>query len=204
MQETETRNTEAPPPPARRALTPLAALGVAAFAILLGAGVLVVITDGQSKPTSDLPAGPVIQAGETETDVLASLEALLVRKDRAFDTHNLNMLRDVYVDESRTFRRAESALKRLIRFSVYDRARYEPRALNVNEITEDTAVVEYTYVHYPCFRSASGKDVTKATGVVEKRALYTLHREADQWQIYAIELVEEKILRQEDSSCERV
>jgi hypothetical protein len=203
MQETGTGNVEAPPP-ARRALSPLVAVGVAAFAILVGAGALVIIADGQSKPASDIPAGPAIEAEDTETDVLASLELLLERKDRAFDTHNLDMLRDVYVDESGTFLRAESALKRLIRFSVYDRARYEPRALDVNEITQDTAVVEYTYVHYPCFQSASGKDVTKATGVVEKRALYTLHTEDDKWQIYAIELVGERVLRQEDSSCERV
>jgi hypothetical protein len=203
MQETGTGNVEAPPP-ARRALTPLAAVGVAAFAILLGAGLIMAAADEGPKSRTADGTNPGTAPADAEAEVVEDLEALLELKDRAFDSHNVDLLAEVYADGAPPESRARKALKGLIRDDVHDDSAFETKSIEVQRLSPTVALVERSNLVFPCFRSSEGQDITRAGGVLEERVLYTLRKEFGAWQISQVELVEERVLIREKSSCARV
>jgi hypothetical protein len=195
-----------PTPAARRGLPPrAAALVVAIFAALLIAVAAGAFDDrGQSSPVGDA-ARPSTDTRTAEPDELrAVLEELLQRRDKAFDTSNREMLAAVYVEDGAAYKRAKRALEGLISDGVHDASAYKTTDVIVKSVSETNAQVERVGIVYPCFRDQDGKDVTRASGVIQEHVLYVLQLQGADWRIANASLLDEEILVRERSSCHRV
>lgn len=190
---------------ARRGLRPMAAAAVVAAVVLLGSGIAYLISrTGDTPPTRPAPPPAAEEpTSDPEVEVIAELEALLALKDQAFDAHDLDLLTDVYIDGGAAENRARRALRRLIRFDVYDDGRYRTKEMSVEELEGTQARVKHVYLFLPCFRNSDGLDVTDATGVLEDEVVYTLQRESGRWQIHDSERVAERVVVKERYSCDR-
>jgi len=198
MQETETRNTEAPPPPARRALTPLAALGIIAGIALATVASFYVFN--RSAKTHVDPISP--SRTQQEESLENAYRSLVTNSQLIFRRRDQKLIPTAYTANSPLLPQLSAGLEELTDKNLYDESTFTPLDLEVLEQSRDKAVLREVTEFAPCFRTQDGDDVTDTPGIIEQTNMVTLRRESGRWQIHNSVTIDERLVRKVQSGCE--
>jgi hypothetical protein len=190
MQETKPRtpadDSPAPRPPWIRAVA------IAAAVALLG-GVLFATWQGVA---GDDPEPDPIGLDESEPDFSLTDEEAVARLDElrsaaleATRNQDISVIPSVFTDSSPMRKKLIEEIQKLKQNDVQERSQFERLDLTVTENTPSLISLLEVTDYFPCFRNASGKDVTVGPQAIRQEVQWSLALDDGQW------LIENSVIR---------
>jgi hypothetical protein len=191
MQETKPRtpadDSPAPRPPWIRAVAIVAAVA------LLG-GVL--YATWQASAGNNDPEPDPIGLGESEPDFSLTDEEAVARLDElrsaaleATRNQDISVIPSVFTDSSPMRKKLIEEIQKLKQNDVQERSQFERLDLTVTENTPSLISLLEVTDYFPCFRNASGKDVTVGPQAIRQEVQWSLALDDGQW------LIENSVIR---------
>lgn len=183
MQETKTRTpahqSPAPRPPWVRAVAILAAV-----ALLGGA----LYATWQAVASEDDPESDPIGLGESDPDFSLTDEEAIARLDElrsaaleATRNQDVTVVPLVFTETSPMRQRLREEIQKLKENDVQERSQFERLELTVTENTPTLITLLEVTNYFPCFRDASGKDVTVGPEAIRQEVQWSLALDDGRW-----------------------
>ncbi|CAN5749403.1 hypothetical protein BH20ACT23_BH20ACT23_10230 [soil metagenome] len=191
MQETKTR-TPAEDMPSSRPPWIRAVAIVAALALLGGT----LYATWQAVASTDDPEPDPIGLDESEPDfsltdeqAIARLEELRTAALEATRNQDVSVIPAVFTETSPMRQRLIEEIQKLKENDVQERSQFERLELTVTENTPSQINLLEVTDYFPCFRNASGKDVTVGPQAIRQEVEWSLALDDSRW------LIENSVIR---------
>ena len=183
---------------ARATMSPTKAFVILASVAAIIAGLLFLLQDDAPTPTPRTAAEPNFTL--TDAEAVARFRSLNGRALRALRTRDPTLLPRVFYPGSPILKRAQEEVHGLLRNRVSDRSRLQILEVQVVENAQDEVRIVEVSRLFPCFRTESGRDVTRGPAAIWRRVEWTLRRAGSEWLLADSVLRQDRVLR-EGGSC---